>query len=64
MILYIFIVFIPTHLGSILYWIILYFYYGALINQSFFDVQEMFKACGNILDNIKNKIWTENTYHQ
>jgi hypothetical protein len=63
LIFYIFIVFIPVHLGSIGYWIILYFYYAALINESFFDVLEMFKACGNILDNIKNKIWNEQIQH-
>jgi len=56
---YISAVFVPAHFFPILFWIGLYFYYGAMVNSSYDEVSMYLNNVGNIIDSVKTQLFEE-----
>jgi len=52
LIIYAAVIFVPAHFFPILFWIGLYFYYGALVNSSYGDIAMYLNDVGNIIDSV------------
>ena len=59
LIIYVGTIFVPAHFIPILFWIGLYFYYGAMVNSSYGEIAMSFNNVGNIIDSVKTQLFEE-----
>ena len=52
----------PVHIIPIVFWVLLYFFYGAIVNSSFDDLTEEYNELGNILDSVNCAIFKSQNF--